>query len=64
MRGALILLTLLLGACATIPVQPPVNAEVGVAFDRSDELASFADGIADPQSGRRAYTVTMEKLMS
>ena len=53
MRGALILLTLLLGACATIPVQPPVNAEVGVAFDRSDELASFADGIADPQSGRR-----------
>jgi CubicO group peptidase (beta-lactamase class C family) len=44
---------LLVSACATMPVQPPVNAEVGVAFDRNGELASFADGIADPQSGRR-----------
>jgi CubicO group peptidase (beta-lactamase class C family) len=53
MRGALILLTLLLSACATVPVQPAVNAQVGVAFDRNGEIASFADGIADPQSGRR-----------
>ena len=53
MRGALILLTLLVSACATVPVQPPVNAEVGVAFDRNGELASFADGIADPESDRR-----------
>ena len=53
MRGALLFLTLLVSACATVPVQPPVNAEVGVAFDRNGELASFADGIADPQSGRR-----------
>jgi CubicO group peptidase (beta-lactamase class C family) len=53
MRGALILLALLVSACATVSVQPPVNAEVGVAFDRNGELASFADGIADPRSGRR-----------
>jgi len=44
----------LLTACATVPpAAPPVHAEVGVAFDRNGEIASFADGIADPQSGRR-----------
>ncbi|HEX5238680.1 MAG TPA: serine hydrolase domain-containing protein, partial [Sphingomicrobium sp.] len=53
MRAALFFLPILLAACATVPVQPPVNAEVGVAFDRTNEIASFADGIADPQSGRR-----------
>ena len=54
MRALTLVLTLALGACATVPqAQPPVNAEVGVAFDRTHELASFADGIADPQSGRR-----------
>ena len=42
-----------LAACATVPVQPPVNAEVGVAFNRNQEIGSFADGVADPQSGRR-----------
>jgi len=30
-----------------------MNAEVGVAFDRTHEIGSFANGIADPQSGRR-----------
>jgi CubicO group peptidase (beta-lactamase class C family) len=45
---------LLLAACATVPPpEPPVHAEVGVAFDANGELASFADGIADPRSGRR-----------
>ena len=45
---------LLLAGCATVPFsQPPLNAEVGVAFDRSGEIASFAQGLADPQSGRR-----------
>lgn len=44
---------LALAACATVPVQPPVHAEVGVAFSSSGEIASFADGIADPRSGRR-----------
>jgi CubicO group peptidase (beta-lactamase class C family) len=48
----LALLALALAGCATVPARPPVNAEVGVAFDRSSEVASFADGIADPQSGR------------
>lgn len=44
----------LLTACTTITAPAPaVHAEVGIAFDRNGELASFADGIADPQSGRR-----------
>jgi CubicO group peptidase (beta-lactamase class C family) len=53
MRLDVALLALTLTACATIPVRPPVHAEVGVAFDRNGEIASFANGIADPQSGRR-----------
>ena len=53
MRLVALALTLVLAACATVPSEPPVHAEVGVAFDRNGELASFADGIADPQSGRR-----------
>jgi CubicO group peptidase (beta-lactamase class C family) len=52
MRVAVALIAILLAGCATVPVQPPVNAEVGVAFDRTHEIASFAHGIADPQSGR------------
>jgi CubicO group peptidase (beta-lactamase class C family) len=31
----------------------PGRAEVGVAFDGNGERASFADGVADPRSGRR-----------
>ena len=53
MRLCAALLALGLAACATVPVQPPVHAEVGVAFDRKHEIGSFADGIADPQSARR-----------
>jgi CubicO group peptidase (beta-lactamase class C family) len=53
MRAFVALLAVTLAACATVPVQPPVNAEVGVAFNRDGEIGSFADGIADPQSGRR-----------
>ena len=53
MRQLALLAALALSACATVPARPPVNAEVGVAFDRTHEIASFADGIADPQSGRR-----------
>jgi CubicO group peptidase (beta-lactamase class C family) len=46
---------MLLTGCATVPVavSPPVHAEVGVAFDRGGEIASFAEGVADPQTGRR-----------
>src|SRR5690242_10835808 len=53
MRCVALILAFALAACATVRVEPPVNAEVGVAFDRTHEIASFADGIADPQSGRR-----------
>ena len=50
---SIVLLALLASACATVPREPPVHAEVGVAFTRDGEIASFADGIADPQSGRK-----------
>jgi CubicO group peptidase (beta-lactamase class C family) len=55
MRGVTLALAFVLPGCATVPVtvSPPAHAEVGVAFDRSGEIASFADGIADPQNGRR-----------
>ena len=53
-RPIILLLSLALAGCATVrPPQPPVHAEVGVAFDRNGDLSSFADGIADPQNGRR-----------
>jgi CubicO group peptidase (beta-lactamase class C family) len=53
LRSVVILVGATLAACATVPpAAPPVHAEVGVAFDRSGEMGSFADGIADPQSGR------------
>jgi len=55
MRVLAVALTVFLAACATVPpvAAPSVRAEVGVAFDRNGDIASFADGIADPQSGRR-----------
>jgi CubicO group peptidase (beta-lactamase class C family) len=52
MRWLALLFALALGACTSVQMEPPVNAEVGVAFDRNGDIASFADGIADPQSGR------------
>src|SRR3954471_12619982 len=42
-----------LSSCTSIVALPPPATEVGVAFTRDGEIASFADGIADPQSGRR-----------
>ena len=54
MRLFALLLIFSLGACATVPPPlPQVHAEVGVAFNGKGEIASFADGFADPQSGRR-----------
>src|SRR6266542_3210387 len=53
MRAFAILLSFTLVGCAAIPGDPPPHAQVGVAFDRSGEIGSFADGIADPQSGRQ-----------
>jgi CubicO group peptidase (beta-lactamase class C family) len=52
MRALVILLSVALTACAIVPREPPVHAEVGVAFDRDGDVGSFADGLADPQSGR------------
>ena len=52
MRIPAVLLTLLLAACATMPAGPPPRAEAGVAFDANGEIASFAEGLADPQSRR------------
>ena len=51
MRLAMILLPLLAG-CTSIVVPPPPDTVVGVAFDRSGERGQFAEGIADPLSGR------------
>jgi len=55
MRALAVALTISLAACATVrpAAAPSIGAEVGVAFDRNGDIASFADGIADPQSGRR-----------
>jgi CubicO group peptidase (beta-lactamase class C family) len=52
MRALALALTLVLAGCTTVRLEPPVHTEVGVAFSRDGEIASFADGIADPQSGR------------
>ena len=54
MRWPTMLLCLFVAGCTTMsPPVPPIHAEVGVAFDRKGAIASFADGIADPQSHRR-----------
>ncbi|MEO7634082.1 MAG: serine hydrolase domain-containing protein [Sphingomicrobium sp.] len=50
-----ILLAFAVSACASFSPQPPPDTQVGVAFDRTTEIASFADGLADPQT-RRAVT--------
>ena len=52
MRGTASLLILVLAGCATVPAQPRVTAQVGVAFDADHEIASFAEGIADPRTHR------------
>ncbi|MES2001059.1 MAG: serine hydrolase domain-containing protein [Pseudomonadota bacterium] len=53
MRAFALFLALALTGCATLSApEPAPDAEVGVAFDRTGEIASFADGIADPQSHR------------
>ena len=53
MRSVLVFIGLAMSGCTTIPrPAPAAHAEVGVAFDRNNDIASFADGIADPQTGR------------
>ena len=48
------LLLLASASCAPTSVSPPEMpvAQVGVAFDRVGEVASFAEGLADPAAGR------------
>src|SRR5437868_11787402 len=54
MRQVILLSTVFLAACVTVPPpSPPVHVDVGVAFDSSGDIGSFADGVADPHSGRR-----------
>ena len=54
MRKLAILTLFLLAGCATVSAHaPPGGAEVGIAFDQHADIASFADGIADPQTRRR-----------
>lgn len=54
MRTATLLFAAVLTGCTTMTIKhPPARAQVGIAFDRNHDLASFADGIADPRSGRR-----------
>jgi len=53
MKRAAIALPLLLAACMTTPPSATAPlATAGVAFDRSGERGSFADGLADPSTGR------------
>ena len=51
-RTAALFASLSLGACTSIQIPTPPLAQAGVAFTRSGEAGAFADGIADPQSGR------------
>lgn len=52
MRFVVIGLVLLLGACTSIRLPPEPRAQAGVAFDRNGDVGAFADGVADPKSGR------------
>ena len=53
MRVTLLAFALLLAGCATVPSNAPAPvSRTGVAFDRNGEIASFAEGIADPLTGR------------
>ena len=44
---------IVMSGCATLSPVPAEGARVGVAFDREGERGSFAEGTADPSSGRR-----------
>ena len=53
MRIAIIAAALLLAGCATVPqpAHPPIS-QTGVTFNRDGEVGSFAEGLADPSTGR------------
>jgi CubicO group peptidase (beta-lactamase class C family) len=52
MRAIVAAMTLLLAGCATVPHDVAPFATAGIAFDRNGEIASFAEGLADPQTRR------------
>lgn len=43
-----------LAGCTSVQLPPVPKAQAGVAFDRSGEVGSFAEGVADPQTARPA----------
>jgi CubicO group peptidase (beta-lactamase class C family) len=47
-----ILAAFALAGCTSVRLPPVPLAQAGVAFDRNGELGAFAEGMADPQSGR------------
>jgi len=56
MKIALLAMVLATAGCTTVNLPPAPLAQAGVAFDRAGERGSFADGLADPATGR-AVTV-------
>lgn len=52
MRILALALSLAVAGCAANPASSLRPAEAGVAFDRNGEIASFAQGLADPQAHR------------
>ena len=51
-RPLVLLAGIVLAGCTTVRHVPPPLAQAGIAFDRSGEVGTFAEGLADPQSGR------------
>lgn len=51
-RFPVIAASLALAACTSIQLPPKPLSQAGVAFTRAGETGAFADGIAEPQSGR------------
>ena len=51
-RAFAIVLGVALAGCATAPLPTAPHAAAGMAFDRSGETGAFAEGVADPDSGR------------
>jgi CubicO group peptidase (beta-lactamase class C family) len=48
-----VLILLALAGCATVPnAQEAAVSQAGVAFDRNGEVGNFANGLADPATGR------------
>ena len=51
-RAAALLACLSIAGCTSIRPLPPPDTTAGIAFDRSGEVGAFAEGVADPRSGR------------